>query len=103
MKTVKLWKIFDQPTYDCDAVNSVMRGEVTSTRDLPLPRRRAAAVNELGVSSSTTAKTKRVFQGSHTYFVHSVSLCSDGMLFLSADDLTVNLWSLDRSDTAFSK
>jgi hypothetical protein len=41
------------------------------------------------------ARCRRTFAGAHAYHVNSLSLCSDGETFLSADDLRVNLWHLD--------
>ena len=46
-------------------------------------------------TTALAAKCARAFAGAHAYHVHSLSLCSDGETFLSADDLRINLWHLD--------
>jgi serine/threonine-protein phosphatase 2A regulatory subunit B len=48
------------------------------------------------------AQQKRVFANAHAYNVNSISLCSDGELFISADDLRVNLWNLEVSSECFT-
>ena len=45
---------------------------------------------------------RRVFANAHAYHINSISTCSDGECFLSADDLRVNLWNLAVSDTCFT-
>lgn len=48
------------------------------------------------------AKCRRVFKNAHHYCINSVSTCADGEYYLSADDLRINLWNLERSDTCFT-
>ena len=48
------------------------------------------------------SRTKRVFANAHTYHINSVSVNSDQQTFLSADDLRVNLWSLEVADQSFN-
>ncbi len=38
----------------------------------------------------------RSFANAHTYHINSIALSSDCETFISADDLRVNLWHLDR-------
>lgn len=49
------------------------------------------------------ATNKRVFANAHAYHINSLALNSDSETFLSADDLRVNWWKIENSDTAFSK
>jgi len=49
-----------------------------------------------------TANPRRVFANAHAYHINSVSVNSDGETFLSADDLRVNHWDLNRSDESFT-
>ena len=51
---------------------------------------------------SIVATPRRVFSAAHAYHINSLSACADGLLFLSADDLRVNLWSLERAQLAFN-
>jgi serine/threonine-protein phosphatase 2A regulatory subunit B len=47
------------------------------------------------------AKCKREYcNNTHLYFIHSVSVCSDQTTFMTADDLNVYLWDLERADSS---
>jgi serine/threonine-protein phosphatase 2A regulatory subunit B len=47
--------------------------------------------------------SRRVFSPTaHTYDINSLSACSDAATFLSADDLRINLWSLDNPRLCFN-
>lgn len=73
-KTIKLWKMYEK-----------------STR------------SSLGSSSGSTEVTQRkLFANAHAYNINSVSLCSDGENFISADDLRVNLWNLENGSECFT-
>ena len=48
------------------------------------------------------ATPKRIYSAAHAYNVHSISPSSDGEVFISSDDLRINLWNLNSSDIAFS-
>jgi serine/threonine-protein phosphatase 2A regulatory subunit B len=48
------------------------------------------------------SRAKRVFANAHAYHINSISVNSDQETFLSADDLRVNLWSLEVSDQSFN-
>lgn len=47
--------------------------------------------------------TKYCFSNAHSYHINSLSTCADGETFLSADDLRINVWSLNVPDTSYSK
>ena len=49
-----------------------------------------------------SARCRRVFSDAHAYHINSVSCNSDGATYLSADDLRINVWSLDVADTSFN-
>lgn len=52
-----------------------------------------------GSSKTLEAKCKLSYDANaHLYFINSVSMCPDQATFISADDLTVHLWNLDRMD-----
>lgn len=62
-------------------------------------RRRGSSV---GVDdSSSRCKARRVYKNAHAYHINSISVSSDGETFLSADDLRVNLWRMERSACCF--
>ena len=48
------------------------------------------------------AKAKKSFANGHAYHINSLSLNSDGQTFLSADELRVNIWDLNRSDATLN-
>ena len=54
------------------------------------------------VQSIATATLKRTFSNGHTYHINSLSFSPDGETFLSADDLRINLWSLQNSMSTFN-
>lgn len=45
---------------------------------------------------------RKVFPNAHAYNINSISLCSDGELFISTDDLRVNLWNLENGKECFT-
>ena len=49
------------------------------------------------------ARTKRIYSNAHTYHINSLAINSDGQTFISSDDLRINWWNLEVSDTCFSK
>lgn len=71
----------------------------------PPPLSRAAATNYRSSSPAHRLHPycRNVFADAHTYHINSLSCCMDGQTFLSADDLRIYWWHLDRSDTCFSK
>lgn len=48
------------------------------------------------------SRAKRIYANAHTYHINSISVNSDQQTFLSADDLRINLWSLDVTDQSFN-
>lgn len=48
------------------------------------------------------SRAKRIYANAHTYHINSISVNSDQQTFLSADDLRINLWSLDITDQSFN-
>lgn len=50
----------------------------------------------------STAQNRNSYQNAHAYHINSISVNSDGETFISADDLRVNLWNLEISNSCFS-
>lgn len=48
------------------------------------------------------ASPRRIFANAHTYHINSISVNSDQVTYLSADDLRINLWHLEITDQSFS-
>jgi len=71
----------------------------TKTAAAPRPPAAASALLSLpravAARAVLSARCRRTFAGAHAYHVNSLSMCSDGETFLSADDLRVQLWHLD--------
>lgn len=49
------------------------------------------------------ATNKRGFENAHVYNINSISIHSDGETFLSADDLRINTWNVERNSCCYSK
>eukprot|EP01036_Dinobryon_divergens_P027039 gene27039-35748_t len=45
---------------------------------------------------------KKRYAGAHSYHINSLAVNSDNETFLSADDLRINMWNLENSDTSFN-
>jgi hypothetical protein len=66
--------------------------------DVPQLCRVQVTQHELCLAS----RARRVYANAHTYHVNSISVNSDQATFLSADDLRINLWSLEVTNTSFN-
>ncbi|CAM9165319.1 unnamed protein product [Heterosigma akashiwo] len=88
-KTVKLWKLHEKKSVHFEL------GE-------PPPNGGPAFPRAVGCEKAFTAEPRRVFANAHAYHINSISPCSDGETFLSADDLRVNIWSLAAVDRCFT-
>eukprot|EP00750_Incisomonas_marina_P021367 INCI4331.1.p1 GENE.INCI4331.1~~INCI4331.1.p1 ORF type:complete len:462 (+),score=101.45 INCI4331.1:249-1634(+) len=91
-KTIKLWKISMKNQLMC--VGSLKQPQIrkppTSSRDLSIPR---MIRNE---KRHVVYKEARTYGDAHTYHINSVSVSSDGINFISADDLRIYLWDINR-------
>jgi serine/threonine-protein phosphatase 2A regulatory subunit B len=56
----------------------------------------------VGTETLLSTRCKRSYANAHTYHINSIALSSDCETFISADDLRVNLWHLDRHGRAAS-
>jgi serine/threonine-protein phosphatase 2A regulatory subunit B len=54
------------------------------------------------VGEGFQAVEKNEYRGCHSYNINSLSLSPDGECFLSADDLRINMWSLEDSVEAYN-
>lgn len=50
----------------------------------------------VGTETLLATRCKRSYSNAHTYHINSIALSSDCETFISADDLRINLWHLDR-------
>jgi serine/threonine-protein phosphatase 2A regulatory subunit B len=92
-KTIKLWKIHEKEYKELSCKNIVNGTQ----------RVKSLVVPKLVVSGeSFAAKPRKVYANAHTYHINSISMNSDNELYLSADDLRINLWDLSDSSTCFN-
>jgi serine/threonine-protein phosphatase 2A regulatory subunit B len=110
-KCIKLWKFGEQrmkkvtslnfppgrsvgtPAANFSSRHPAMQNHTSATLRLPLVQPCETVV---------AAKSRRSYANGHTYHINSLSLNSDGQTFLSADELRVNIWDLNRSDTTLN-
>lgn len=103
-----MWRIGPQRRYVCSAVSTFStsgRLQLPRPLDISTPSSSSAAITsdapEVTIDS-LQAMNKRVFSNAHAYHINSLALCTDNESFFSADDLRINWWRLDTSDTAFN-
>lgn len=96
-KCIKLWKVSPQS-------NSFVPGCVASFCDGRTARHFSLPYKMTKSPKDTRARsyTRRVYNDAHAYHINSLSLCADGESFLSADDLRINMWHLERSDVSLT-
>lgn len=123
-KTIKLWKVFEKrvralanfnvPDTDraasCELADlsgaqsppamgvSADRGGSHTTRVFTSPEL-LRIPRVVATDAVLAARCRRVYPNTHTYHIHSLSVNSDCTTFISADDLRVNLWSLETGGT----
>jgi len=89
-KTIKLWKMYEKK-HRRTTLN--LQKMDTSDHNGPVP---------IAPVTTTEVVQRKTFANAHAYNIHSISVCSDGELFISADDLRVNLWHLENSSEGFT-
>uniref|UniRef100_A0A0R3S280 Serine/threonine-protein phosphatase 2A 55 kDa regulatory subunit B n=1 Tax=Elaeophora elaphi TaxID=1147741 RepID=A0A0R3S280_9BILA len=101
-KTIKLWKISEREKKVADGgwnlarnVDGVAVGKRSFSGQLKLPK---LVPMELIVEASP----RRVYGNAHAYHVNSISVNSDQEIFLSADDLRINVWHLEITNESFN-
>ena len=95
-KTIKFWKIYEKKVRMVSSRNvEVRNGNNAFVKALQMPTLHP-------VQSIATASLKRTFSNGHTYHINSLSFSPDGETFLSADDLRINLWSLQSTSSTFN-
>ena len=87
-KVIKFWKIGSR-TYR-DVQPTKVQGQ-----QIIMPKSQVFNVNVEG-------KSKQQFKNCHNYNIHSLSISSDREHFISADDLTINLWNMENNWAAYN-
>jgi serine/threonine-protein phosphatase 2A regulatory subunit B len=88
-KTIKLWKLqfARERFFNSEGCND------------------AGGITVPAVTYSTpyfSNKSRRTYKNAHTFHINSVSCNSDGSTFISSDDLRINLWDYEISNTCFN-
>ncbi len=90
-KTIKLWKVTEN--IKREIVGSCE--ELSKGGNIIFPQSKV-------LSQDWEAIPRKEFTNAHNYHINSLSVASDGEHFLSADDLRVNIWNIEKNDTTFS-
>jgi serine/threonine-protein phosphatase 2A regulatory subunit B len=98
-KTVKLWKVKERDVHTVIENNQSLNHKLAQT-DVSIPITLPKTMRK--GQPAITAAPKRVYPNAHAYHIHSISTSPDGEIFLSADDLRINIWDLNRSDQSFN-
>ncbi|TKR95897.1 hypothetical protein L596_010005 [Steinernema carpocapsae] len=96
-KTVKLWRLTER-TRAIAETDVEMRDPdepITSADLLSVPK-------IVDVSMQVEATPRRVYANAHGYHIQSVSVCADQDMFLSADDLRINVWHHEITKECFN-
>lgn len=130
-KTIKLWKVFERQvisladfnlqngsnTLNVGASDAIVRQTQPIHHSGLSPDKEHAAVEKarrlngnsmlrlprvVGTETVMATKCRRSYANAHTYHINAIALSSDQETFISADDLRVNMWHLDRNDVAFN-
>ena len=99
-KTVKLWKISERNVRIDGPLNTKTPD---GTLDLDPKEINGLKIPKLQPTSlMIEASPRKIFSNAHTYHINSIAINSDDETYLSADDLRINLWHLQRTDQSFS-
>lgn len=91
-KTIKLWKLSDRVVKKSE---KFPKKQAWTKQALTLPKIKV-------LDSGLCPVNKVSFPILHTYNINSLSASADGEHFLSADDLTINLWAFGVTERTFT-
>lgn len=97
-KTIKLWKISERCRRYSNLNTQTDEGQLRKDRKVTELKVPVKVMDDVSIE----AMPRRIFSNGHTYHINSISVNSDDCTYLSADDLRVNLWDLERTDQSFS-
>mmetsp|Transcript_4685 Transcript_4685/g.6934 ORF Transcript_4685/g.6934 Transcript_4685/m.6934 type:complete len:585 (+) Transcript_4685:278-2032(+) len=88
-KCIKMWKISEQSKPKFVQPKNIINGVSTKKTidDIEMPSYEMYAKEIINTE-------KRTYKSVHEFQIHSLSLCADQEMFVSADDLRINLWHL---------
>jgi len=89
-KLIKLWRLEYRKERKYESCKKLLqKGKLT------LPR--SKVINE-----NWEGKAKMLYRNAHEYHINSLCLSNDGEMFLSSDDLRINLWNLESSGVVYN-
>lgn len=102
-KTIKLWKIFEKRVrmVSAKSVEACNGPGSNGAHNVFLGQLRLPTLHP--VQNVASATLKRCFPNGHAYHINSLSFNNDGMTFLSADDLRINIWNMHSNACTFSE
>ncbi|PIA29281.1 hypothetical protein AQUCO_06100059v1 [Aquilegia coerulea] len=74
----------------------------TSIPNHTSPARQESLTEIANFGEAASAKCRRVYAHAHDYIINSISNNSDGEIFITADDLRINLWNMEISNQCFN-
>lgn len=89
-KLIKLWRIEYKKEKKYESCKKLLQ-----KGKLMIPR--SKVINE-----SWEGCMRRQYRNAHEYHINSLSLACDGEHFLSADDLRINIWSIENNQTVYN-
>lgn len=89
-RTIKLWKVGELKKHEYN--NCVTRP--STLKKLVIPRPVLTTVEPSSV-------LRKSYKNGHTFHINTVSVNSDEQTFVSSDDLRINLWDIERTDSSF--
>ncbi|XP_020520817.1 serine/threonine protein phosphatase 2A 55 kDa regulatory subunit B beta isoform isoform X2 [Amborella trichopoda] len=131
-KTIKLWKVMQRkvkkveeinPNPSVSSENTLLSGkgfllgqeespvangnslEKTSgilPNDLSKSLEESLSLRHLILREPSISRCRRVYAHAHDFHINSISINSDCETFISADDLRINLWNLEKSYQCFN-
>lgn len=100
-KTVKLWKISERHVKHVSNLNFAHGRHGGRTRTSPGATGIKFPAVHLGAATPVTYCC-RTYANAHAYHINSLAALADGTSVISADDLRINLWNLERGTTAWN-
>ena len=98
-KSIRFWKLAETPSSMVLDDNRSMSKKLQNTDVVQIPLMLPKMIPK---ETAITARQRFAYGPVHAYNINSLSPCPQEPLFLSADDLRINLWHYDRREEAFA-
>lgn len=97
--TIKLWKVHGKQHKRVQRPAGLAKGAKPA---ISRGGEIAALPHLVPVRNMIRSTCKAVYRDAHGFHINSIAINSDGETFISVDDLRINLWNLEISDTSFN-